>query len=45
MMLVGAPLLILGRPLQRCLTGMPDSLRMRRRNCCRRRAMSWTWRV
>ena len=45
MMLVGAPLLILGRPLQRCLTGMPDSLRMPTARILQAPSMSWTWRI
>src|ERR1051325_394821 len=45
MMLVGAPLLILGRPLQRCLTGMPDSLRMPTARILQTPSMSWTWRI
>ena len=45
MMLVGAPLLILGRPLQRCLTGMPDSLRRPTARILQAPSMSGTWRV
>jgi putative membrane protein len=45
MMLVGAPLLIFGRPLQRCLTGMPDGLRIRAAHLLQRPAMSGAWRV
>jgi len=45
MMLVGAPLLILGRPLQRCLTGMPDPLRMRVARGLQGPSLSATWRV
>ena len=45
MMLVGAPLLILGRPLQRCLAGLPDRLRSPVAHALQTRAMSGTWRV
>jgi putative membrane protein len=45
MMLVGAPLLILGRPLQRCLTGMPDSLRMRAARGLQAPSTSGAWQV
>lgn len=45
MMLVGAPLLILGRPLQRCLSGLSDSLRAPVAHMLQRRVMSGTWAV
>lgn len=45
MMLVGAPLLILGRPLQRCLTGMPDLLRVPAAHALQAPAMARAWRV
>ena len=45
MMLVGAPLVIAGRPLQRCLAGMPDTLRTRAAHALQARPMSGAWRV
>jgi putative membrane protein len=45
MMLVGAPLLILGRPLQRCLVGLSDPLRAPVAHILQRPAMSGTWAV
>ena len=45
MMLVGAPLLIVGRPLQRCVAGLPDALRHRAAHVLRDHAVSSTWRV
>jgi len=45
MMLAGAPLLILGRPLQRCLAGLPDRLRSPVAHTLQTRGMSGTWRV
>src|SRR5258705_7103474 len=43
MMLVGAPLLILGRPLQRCLAGLSDPLRAPVVRILQRPAMSGIW--
>jgi putative membrane protein len=43
MMLVGAPLLILGRPLQRCVAGLPDTLRPPVSHLLQRPALSGTW--
>jgi putative membrane protein len=45
MMLVGAPLLIVGRPLQRCVAGLPDVLRAPVAHALRRRAASAIWRT
>ena len=45
MMLIGAPLVIAGRPLQRCLAGMPDALRMPVAHVLQARPMSGAWRV
>jgi cytochrome c oxidase assembly factor CtaG len=45
MMLVGAPLLILGRPLQRCIAGLPGSLRRRAARALQADAMSSAWRI
>ena len=45
MMLVGAPLLILGRPLQRCLAGMPETLRVPTARALQTPAMSGAWRL
>jgi putative membrane protein len=45
MMLVGAPLLIFGRPLQRCVAGLPGALRHRAVDALQGRAMSSSWRV
>ena len=45
MMLVGAPLLILGRPLQRCVAGLPESLRMPAAHFLQAPVASGTWRV
>jgi putative membrane protein len=45
MMLVGAPLLILGRPLQRCLTGMPDSIRLPAARMLQAPSTSGAWRL
>ncbi len=45
MMLVGAPLLILGRPLQRCLAGLPARVRCRVAHTLQRPAMSRAWRL
>jgi putative membrane protein len=45
MMLVGAPLVVFGRPLQRCLTGLPDSSRIRAAHVLQRPSMSGAWRV
>ena len=45
MMLVGAPLVIFGRPLQRCIAGLPSSLRHRAARALHADAMSSAWRV
>ena len=45
MMLVGAPLLVLGRPLQRCLAGLSNPLRAPVAHVLQGRAMSGTWAV
>lgn len=45
MMLVGAPLLILGRPLQRCVAGLPDGLRLPVAHALQTPSMSNTWRA
>ena len=45
MMLVGAPLVILGRPLQRCLAGLPAHLRVSAARVLQTQGMSGTWRV
>jgi len=45
MMLVGAPLVILGRPLQRCIAGLPGSLRHRVVRALQTDVMSSAWRV
>jgi putative membrane protein len=45
MMLVGAPLVIAGRPLQRCLAGMPGALRTPAAHALQARPMSGAWRV
>ena len=45
MMLVGAPLVILGRPLHRCLSGLPDALRAPAAHMLQRPSVSGTWRV
>jgi putative membrane protein len=45
MMLVGAPLIILGRPLQRCLAGLPDRVRLSVARTLQRPSMSGAWRV
>jgi cytochrome c oxidase assembly factor CtaG len=43
MMLVGAPLLIFGRPLQRCVVGLPGAIRPSAARALRSHAMSSTW--
>lgn len=45
MMLVGAPLLVLGRPLQRCVAGLPNRLRMPAAHALQARGVANTWRV
>jgi len=45
MMLVGAPLLMFGRPLQRCVAGVPGSYRPVAARVLQGHAMSSTWRV
>jgi putative membrane protein len=45
MMLVGAPLLILGRPLQRCMAGLPDVLRHPAAATLQSGAVSSAWRI
>jgi len=45
MMLVGAPLLMLGRPLQRCTAGLPDGLRPPVLRVLQGHAAAATWRV
>jgi putative membrane protein len=45
MMLVGAPLLIFGRPLQRCVAGLPDMFRHGAAHAFRGPVMSTVWRV
>ena len=45
MMLVGAPLLIAGRPLQRCVAGLPDVLRAPVTHALQRPAASAIWRT
>jgi len=45
MMLVGAPLVIFGRPLQRCVAGLPGTFRQRAAHVLQSHAMSSTWRV
>jgi putative membrane protein len=45
MMLVGAPLLIFGRPLQRCVAGLPTRSRHLAARTLQSRAMSSTWRA
>lgn len=45
MMLVGAPLFIAGRPLQRCLTGLPEPLRLPAAHALQRRSLSGAWRL
>jgi putative membrane protein len=45
MMLVGAPLVIFGRPLQRCVAGVPGMFRQRAAHVLQGHAMSSTWRV
>jgi cytochrome c oxidase assembly factor CtaG len=45
MMLVGAPLVIFGRPLQRCIAGLPGNVRHRAAQTLQSHATSSTWRV
>ena len=45
MMLVGAPLLMLGRPLQRCVVGLPGVLREQVAHALQGDAMSSVWRM
>lgn len=45
MMLVGAPLVIFGRPLQRCIAGLPDMWRSRAARAFQGRTMSSAWRL
>jgi cytochrome c oxidase assembly factor CtaG len=45
MMLVGAPLLIAGRPLPRCLSGLPERARVAAAHALQGRIASKTWRV
>ena len=45
MMLVGAPLLMLGRPLQRCIAGLPEVLRPSVAGVLQGDAVSAIWRV
>ena len=45
MMLVGAPLVILGRPLQRCVVGLPDMVRHRAARALQASPAASAWRV
>jgi putative membrane protein len=45
MMLVGAPLMIFGRPLQRCIVGLPDAFRHSAVRTLQRHTISSLWRV
>jgi len=45
MMLVGAPLVIFGRPLQRCVSGLPGNVRHRTAHVLQSHAVSSTWRL
>jgi len=45
MMLVGAPLVIFGRPLPRCVAGLPGAFRHRAARALQSQTMSSAWRV